>query len=161
MCLSESYPVTASANNISVRVEWLRQSGSAPSEPSETPQWWNTPRPASILWVMMHIALQLPFRRFFLLCRAPMLNKHCGVGTNSDHTSEWVHAGHACVGIAMCVTVIDSARVTSTLNSSSVGGRRDDMILPCHEDPGNLVKYKCHRKLGKIECVFSLYDKLR
>jgi len=29
----------ASAKHISVRAEWLRQSGCAPSEPSETPRW--------------------------------------------------------------------------------------------------------------------------
>jgi hypothetical protein len=46
-----------SAKNISVRAEWLRQSGCAPSEPSETPQWRITPRPASIQRVAFHIAL--------------------------------------------------------------------------------------------------------
>jgi len=50
-----------SAKNISVRAEWLRQSGRAPSEPSETPRWRITPRPASIPRVALHIALRSPF----------------------------------------------------------------------------------------------------
>jgi hypothetical protein len=37
-----------SAKKYSVRAEWLRQSGRAPPEPSETPRWRITPRPASI-----------------------------------------------------------------------------------------------------------------
>jgi len=41
------------------------------------------------------------------------------------------------------------------------------MILPGREDPCNCVdsrnlgKSECYQKLGKIECVFSLYDKMR
>jgi len=35
------------------------------------------------------------------------------------------------------------------------------MILPSHEDPRNLGKSECDQKLGKIECVFLLYDKRR
>jgi len=40
------------------------------------------------------------------------------------------------------------------------------MILPGHEDPRdcvdsrNLGKSECDQTLGKIECVFSLYDKM-
>jgi hypothetical protein len=90
-----------SAKNISVWADWLRQSGRAPSEPSETPRWRITPRPASIPRVELHIALRSPFRRFFSLCRSPTLNKHSGVVANCDHTSEWVHCVHACIGIAM------------------------------------------------------------
>jgi len=81
----------ASAKNISVRAEWLRQSGRSPSEPSETPRWRITPRPASMPRVALHIALRLPYRRFFSLCRSSILNKHSGVVANCDHTSEWVH----------------------------------------------------------------------
>jgi len=63
--------ILASAKNISVRAEWLRQSGRTPSEPSETPRWRNTPRPASIPRVALHIAVQSQFRRFFLrLCKS-------------------------------------------------------------------------------------------
>jgi len=49
--------IPTSAKNISVRAEWLRRSGRALSEPSETPWWQITPRPASIQRVAFHIAL--------------------------------------------------------------------------------------------------------
>jgi len=87
--------------NISVRAEWLRQSGCAPSEPSETPRWQITPRPASMPRVALHIALRSLFCCFFSLCRSPILNKQSGVVANCDHTSEWVHWVHPCIGIAM------------------------------------------------------------
>jgi hypothetical protein len=47
----------SSAKNISVRAELLRQSGRAPSEPSEKPRWRITPRPASMPSIVLHIAL--------------------------------------------------------------------------------------------------------
>jgi hypothetical protein len=90
---------TTSAKNISVWADWLRQSGRAPSEPSETPRWRITPRPASIPPAELHIALRSPFRRFFSLCRSPILNKHSGVVANCDHTSEWVQCVHAYIRI--------------------------------------------------------------
>jgi len=90
----------ASAKNISVRAEWLRQSGRAPSEPWETPRWRITPRLASIPGVASHIALWLPIQCFFLLYRSPILKQHSGVVANCDHMSEWVDWVHACVGIA-------------------------------------------------------------
>ena len=52
----------ASAKNISVRAECLRQSGRAPSEPLKTPRWRITQRPASIPRIAFHIALRSPFR---------------------------------------------------------------------------------------------------
>jgi len=91
----------SSAKNISVRAEWLRQSGRAPSEPSETPRWQITPRLASLPRVPLHIALRSLFQRFFLLCRSPILNERSGVVANCDHTSEWVHWVRSCIGIAM------------------------------------------------------------
>jgi len=91
----------SSAKNISVRAEWLHQSGRAPSEPSETPRWRITPCPASIPRVALHIALRSPFRRFFSLCWSPILNKQSGVVANCDHMLEWVHWVHACIRIAM------------------------------------------------------------
>ena len=112
---------SSSAKNISVRAEWLRQSGRAPSEPSETPRWRTTPRPASIRRVALHIALRSPFRRFFSLCRSAILNKHSGVVANCDHTSEWVHWVHACIGIAMGDAAKISHHVPSTLSLRSVG----------------------------------------
>jgi len=90
-----------SAKNISVRAEWLRQSGRAPSEPSETPQWRMTQRPATIPRVALHIALRSPFRHFVSLCWSPISDIHSGVVANCDHTSEWVHWVHACIRIAM------------------------------------------------------------
>jgi len=92
---------TSSAKNISVRAEWLRPSGRAPSEPSETSRWRVTPRPASIPRVALHIALRSLFHHCFLLCRSPIINERTGVVANCDHTSEWVHWVHACIGIAM------------------------------------------------------------
>jgi len=111
----------ASAKNISVRAEWLRQSGRAPSEPRETPRWRIPPRPASIPCVALHIALRSPFRRFLSLCLSRILNKHSGVVANCNHTSEWVHWVHVCIGIAMGDAAKISPRVPSTLSSRSVG----------------------------------------
>jgi len=150
-----------SGRNGSVRVDALRQSrqrhpggGLLHARPS-------LPR------VALHIALWTLFRRFFSLCRSPNLNKHSGVVANCDHTSECVHWVHACIRIAMqCDAAKISPRVPSTLSSRSVG-RWEDMILPGREDPRNCVdprnlgKSEWNQKLGKIECVFSLYDKMR
>jgi len=153
-----------SAKNISVRAEWLRQSGRARSEPSETPRWRITPRQASILGVALHIALRSLFRRFFSLCQSPIVHTHSGVVANCDHTSEWVHWVHTSIGIA---AVEISPHVLSALSSRSIGRRWEDMILPGREDPRNcldpqnLGKSEWDQKLGKIECVFSLYDKMR
>jgi len=90
-----------SAKNISVQVEWLRQSGRGPSGPSETSRWQLTPRPVPIRRVVLHIALSLWFHRLFSFCQPPILNKHSGVVANCDHTSEWVYWVRACIGIAM------------------------------------------------------------
>jgi len=104
---SNSYPIYVhqqetfpSGRNGCGRDEWLRQSGRTPSKPSETPRWQITPRPASIPGVMLRIAFWTPFRRFFSLCQSPILNTHSGVVANHDHTSEWVHWVHTCIGIA-------------------------------------------------------------
>jgi len=105
-----------SAKNISVRAEWLRQSGHALSEPSETPRWWINPRPASIPRITLHITLRSLFRRFFLLCWSPILNKHSGVVANCDHTSEWVHWVHACIGIAMQWVTLRQSLLTFLLH---------------------------------------------
>jgi len=97
----EGYASLPSAKNISIRADWLRQSGRTPSEPSETPRWRITLRPLSIPRVALHIALRSQFHHFFPLCWSPLLNKHSGVVANCDHTSEWGHCVHACIGIAM------------------------------------------------------------
>jgi len=83
-----------SAKNISIRAEWLHLSGRAPSEPSEIPRWQTTPRLAPIRCVALHIALRSRSRRFFSLCRYPIVNGQCGVVANCDHTLEWVHWVH-------------------------------------------------------------------
>jgi len=62
---------TASAKIISVRAEWLRQSGRAPSEPSGTPRWRITPRPESIPRIALHITLRSQCLWFFpRLCKS-------------------------------------------------------------------------------------------
>ena len=109
-------PNTTSAKNISVRAEWLRQSGRAPSEPSETPRWRITPCPASRSPVMLHIALWSPFRRFFSLCWSPILNKQSEVVANCDHMSEWVHWVHDCIGIAMQWVMLRKSLLTFLLH---------------------------------------------
>jgi hypothetical protein len=90
------------AKNMSVRAEWLHQSGRAPSEPSETPQGRITPRQASIARVALHIALRTMFRHFFSLCRSPNLNKHSGVVANCDHTGECIHWVHGGIRMSHC-----------------------------------------------------------
>jgi len=90
-----------SAKNISLRAEWLRQSGRPPSELSEISRWRITPRLASIACVGFHIAIRSLFRSVFSLSRSGNFNTHSGVVAKCDHTSEWVHWLHACIGIAM------------------------------------------------------------
>jgi hypothetical protein len=126
-----------SAKYISVWADWLRQSRHAPSEPSETPRWRITTRLVSIPRVDLHITLRLPFRSFFSLCRSLILNEHSGVVSNCDHTSEWVHCVHTYIRIAMHKDPRNCA------------------------DPWNHAQSKWDQMLGKIECVFSLYDKMR
>jgi hypothetical protein len=142
-----------SAKNTFVRGEWLRQSGRAPSEPSETPWRRITPCPASVLRFVLYSTLRSPFRRFFSFCRSPI---HSGVVASCDHTSEWVHWVHACIGIAMCDAAKTSAHFPSTFSSRSVGRDTHNSV-----DPWNLGKSEWEQKLGKIECVLSLDDKMR
>jgi len=89
------------AENISVRMEWLHQSGCALSEWSETSQWQIRLRPTSIQSIALHISHRLPFRHFILLCWSPMLNTHSDVVANCDHKSELVHWVHDCIRLAM------------------------------------------------------------
>jgi len=76
-----------SAKKISVRAEWLHQSGRAPSEPSGTPRWQTTPRPAPIQCVALHIALRSPFCCFFIS------KKHFRLGGMAP--SEWTRSVRA------------------------------------------------------------------
>jgi len=89
------------AKNISVRAEWLGQSGRTLSEPSETPRWRIAPCPGSIPCVALHMALRSWFHWFFSLCWSPILNEYSGVVANCECTSEWVHWLRACIGIAI------------------------------------------------------------
>ena len=82
-------------------MEWLRQSGRAPSEPSEAPQRGITLRPALMQRIALYIALQSLLHHFFVLCQSPILNEYSGIVANCDHTSEWVHWVRACIRIPM------------------------------------------------------------
>ena len=90
-----------SAKNISVRAEWVRQSGRGQSELSETSWWRLTPCLALIWRVALHITLLSRIHHFFSLCPSPFLNEYSGVVANCDNSSEWVHWERTCVGIAM------------------------------------------------------------
>jgi len=79
----------------------------------------------------------------------------------------WPYVGMGSMGTCLhrdCNAIGDAAKISpralSTISSWSVG-RSDDMILPSREDPQDLGKSEWDQKLGKIECVFSLYDKMR
>jgi len=110
-CMKET-----SRKNISVWAEWLRQSGRAPSELSETPQWWNTPCPASIQRIALQIAIQAQFHCVFWLWRSPILNKDSCVEANCDHTSEWIQWVRACIGIAMRWVMLRKSLLTFVLS---------------------------------------------
>jgi hypothetical protein len=99
ICVHSVYASSAKQN--SFRAEWLRQSGRTPSEPSETPQWRSTPRPASIQRVALYITLQSLFHCLFASYQSPILNDHSGVVANCGNTSECVHWVSACIQIAM------------------------------------------------------------
>jgi len=129
--------------------------------PSWTPQWRISPRPESMPHVASLIALRSLFRHFILLCQSSLVNKDSGIGANCDHTSECVHWEHACIRIAIGDTEKNSPRVLSTLCSSSVGRRWEDIILPCCEDPRYLRKWDSDLNYCKTERVFLLYDKMR
>jgi len=70
------FTVWTSAKNMSLWSEWLHQSGCAPSEPWETPQWQITSRPAPIPRIMLHITLRSQSRRFSSLCQYHIVNEH-------------------------------------------------------------------------------------
>jgi len=90
-----------SPKKYSVRADWLRQSGRATSEPSETPRWRITLCPVWIQGVALYIALRSLFHCLFVFCQSPISNNHSGVVANSDNTFEWVHWVRTCIGIAM------------------------------------------------------------
>jgi hypothetical protein len=162
-CLHTAFgPLT---KNISVRAEWLHKSGRAPSEPSETPRWWFTPRLASVPRIALHIALRSPFLLALSVSYFTQSLWHCGqlrpyVGMGSlDAHLHWD-----------CNAMGDAAKISppvpSTLRLRSVGRRWEAMVLHGRDnsrncvDPRNLGKRKWNQKLRKIDCVFSLYDKM-
>jgi hypothetical protein len=55
-------------------------------------------------------------RRFFSLCRSPILNKQSGVVANCDHTWELVHWVHACIEIAMQLVTLRKSLLTFLLH---------------------------------------------
>jgi len=78
----------------------------------------------------------------------------------------WPYVGIGSLGTLLhrdCNAMRDAAKISphvpSTLSARSVG-RSEDMILPGREDPHNVGKSEWDQKWGKIECVFSLYDKM-
>jgi len=83
--------VRTSVKNISIRAEWLRQSGQAQSVASEATRWRITPRGGSIQCGAFLIPLSSQFHHFFSFWRSPILYSHSGNVANCDHTSEWVH----------------------------------------------------------------------
>ena len=85
---------------------------------------------------------------------------HCG--------QLWLYDGMGSSGTHLhrdCNAMGDAAKISpcvpSTFSSRSVRSRWEDTIVPSSEDPRNLGKSKCDQSLGKIVCVFSLYDKMR
>jgi len=142
---ASSQRLASSAKNISVHAEWVRKSGHAPSEQSETVQWRSTPCPASIPPVAFHIALRSQ--------------------ANYNHTMEWVHSVHTCIGIAMGYAAKISPCVPSTLSLKGVGRRWEDMILPYREDPRNtrqeLVRPKVRKDSVWIFIVWQDEMKMR
>jgi len=97
---------TTSAKNIWIQVKWLRQSGCALSKPSETLRWRNTPHPASIPLIALHLALRLQFHHLFSLSQVPIFSEHSGIMAICDNTLEWVHWVRTAIGNALrCVTL--------------------------------------------------------
>jgi len=64
-----------------------------------------------------------------------------------------------------CKAMHDTAKISPcvpfTLSSRRARRTWEDMILPRREDPWSLGKRELHQKLGKIEGVFLLNDKMR
>jgi hypothetical protein len=130
--------LSTSAENISIRVEWLSQSGCPPSQPSETPRWRYTPRPASITRVALHIPLQSPFP----LALAVSYFKE----TLWSWGQQWPYIGMGSSGTCLhrdCNAIGDGAKISphilSTLRSRIVGRRWADMILHGSEDQPNCI----------------------
>ena len=108
----------SSAKNDSVRAERLRQSGSAPSELSETHRWGLTPRQVSIPRVALHIALPSQFHHFNSLCRSPIMNTHYSVAGQL-----WPYIGLGSLGTGFhqdCNAMGDTAKTSPRVPSTCV-----------------------------------------
>jgi len=111
-----------------------------------------------------HVAYRPPIAvpPFFLALSVPYFEQRlCRCG------QLWPYVGMGSLGTCLhpnCNAMGDAAnlslRVPSKLSWRSVG-RLEDMIPPGREDPQYLGKSEWDQRLGKIECVFSLYDKMR
>ena len=108
--------MTTSAKNISVRAEWLRQSGLGNSGPSETPRWRISARAALVPHAALHIALRTLFNRFFSLCRSPILNEHSG---SEGQLSPYVGMGSLGTRLHRdCNAMCDAAKTTPRIPST-------------------------------------------
>ena len=91
---------TGSATNISARPELPRQSGRAPSEPSETPRRWITPRLGSIPRVALRVPpiavspflLALSVYTKYTPYLSRLLTSHDLSTISSIHTIAWILA---------------------------------------------------------------------
>jgi hypothetical protein len=99
--LADVHGTVSSAKDISIQMEWHRQSGLGPSEPSEASRWQLTLCLELIRCVALHIALPSQFHRFFFLCQSLILNNHSDIVATCDTTSEWVYLACTCIGISM------------------------------------------------------------
>lgn len=81
------------AKDISVRAEWLCQSGCAPSEPFETSRWGMTVCSPSRPHIVLYSTLRLLVHHSFLFCQSSVWNHHSGGCAIGDHTSGWVQLG--------------------------------------------------------------------
>jgi len=80
---------------------------------------------------------------------------------------QWPYVGMGSLGTRLygdCIAMGDALEISPRVPSTSCSrrvGRWQAMTLPGHEVPRNLGKSEWDQELGKIECVFLLYDKMR
>jgi len=118
-----------SKNKISIWAEWLCQSGHATSEPSETHQLWITVRMASILHIMLNIALPSLGNYVFLFCRSPILYKHSGI---EGHIWPWVEMGSMRTSLHRDYNTMGDAEKSTTHIGSTLGLKAILSLLNIH-----------------------------
>jgi hypothetical protein len=111
---------TESAKIYSALSEWLSRSGCAQLQHSETPLWQITHPPASFQHFAWYIAPRSLFHRYFAFCSSPIINELSTGLANSDHTSEWVHWGRACIGIPMQSVMLQKSLLTLLLPANNM-----------------------------------------